>query len=110
MQFDETSKVIFLEELKKSNKKAVYFFIKKDCCSSTLNVDLTDEGIIEDVDGVPVVYGDDTKDALENAKFVVTEQGLSLIDLKPAESHSCSCGDDHGDEGCSCGDGGCGCH
>lgn len=111
MQFDEASQAIFLEELKKSNKKAIYFFIKKSCCSSTLNVDLTDEGTIEVIDGVPVVYGDGAKDALENAKFVLTEQGLSLLDLKPVEEEgSCSCGGNHDEDSCSCGDDGCSCH
>ncbi|NCD07297.1 MAG: hypothetical protein EOL97_14385 [Spirochaetia bacterium] len=109
MQFDEASKAIFLEELTKNNKKAIYFYIQKSCCSSTLNVDLTDDGIIEDIDGVPVVFGEEAKNALENAKFVVNENGLSLLDLKPVESESCSCGGDH-DDSCSCSDDGCSCH
>lgn len=110
MQFDETSKVIFLEELKKNEKKAIYFFIKNDGVSSTLNVDLTDDGEVEDVDGVPVVYGENAKAALASAKFVVTEQGLSLIDLNAANHGGCSCGSEDEGDGCSCGDGGCGCH
>ncbi|MDC7242744.1 MAG: hypothetical protein PQJ44_01940, partial [Sphaerochaetaceae bacterium] len=73
MKFDDGSKKIFLNELNKHNNKAVYFFIKKTCSSSTINVDLTDEGEIEIVDDVPVVYGEGAKEALENAKFVLDE-------------------------------------
>lgn len=108
MKFDESSKKIFLEELQKHNKKAVYFYIKQSCCSSTINVDLTDEGDIEIVDGIPVVYDSGAKQALENAKFVLTENGLSLLDLKPSNNEGCSCESDQ--NSCSCGDGGCSCH
>jgi hypothetical protein len=110
MKFDDASKAIFLEELKKNEKKAIYFFISKSCDSSTLNVDLTDDGIIEDINGVSVVYGEGAKDALENAKFVVNENGLSLLDLKPVENSSCSCDGNHDEDDCSCGDDGCSCH
>ncbi len=103
MQFDDSSKQIFLEELNKHEKKAVYFFIQQNGNSSTINVDLTDEGEIETFDEVPVVFGEGAKDALAYAKFVLTENGLSLVDLRQASNESCSC-----DDG-SCNDGGCDC-